>query len=48
MACRSRFEETRNPGPEFRIQFGQLDLAKPEYAKDAVQDAFMRIFRAFD
>jgi hypothetical protein len=39
---------SHNPRAEFFVQFGLLDLGEPEDAEDAVQDAFMRIFRAFD
>ena len=39
---------SRNPRAEFCVHFDLLDLGEPGDAEDAVQDAFMRIFRAFD
>ena len=39
---------SRNPRAELCVQFDLLDLDGPEDAQDAVQDAFKRIFWAFD
>ena len=48
MVCRSRFEEVVIPHRNAAFNLAYWILQSRDDAEDAVQDAFVRAFRAFD